>query len=189
MTNEEFIKLYWRQYLSLEKDMIDTDDYVTIDSKNYGTFSNEYAKLFVMACTEIDSLSVEFSKMVKEEYHEESAIKANNILKRIDTIKTAYDKLGNYHVKTKFPYNELHYVPYRNFSDKCAEDWWQDYNEVKHNRTELSSGGKYNYEKANLKNTMNALSALFLMCFLIGCYLNDGKFELVSEAKLFEFAG
>lgn len=187
MTREEFTKLYWRQYLSLEKDFINTDDYITIDKKNYAAFSNNYAKLFMMTCSEIDSLSVEFSKMVKSDYHEESSIKTNNILKRIDTIKTAYPKLVNYHVKTVFPFNELNFVPFRNLTKDNATDWWQDYNDLKHRRSEMNSGGKYYYENANLKNTILALSALYLLCYLVDNYFEDDEVTPISESKLFEF--
>ena len=38
MLHKDFLKLYWKQYLSLEKDLLQMDDYVTIDSKNYGCF-------------------------------------------------------------------------------------------------------------------------------------------------------
>lgn len=40
MNREQFIKLYWRQYLSIEKDFLKTEEYVSIDKKNYSTFSN-----------------------------------------------------------------------------------------------------------------------------------------------------
>lgn len=189
MTKEEFIKLYWRQYLSLEKDIIETDDYVTLDKKNYATFSNNYAKIFIMTCSEIDSLLVQFSKMVKADYKEESDIKANNILKRLDTIKTAYPKIGNYHVKTKFPFNDLNYVPYSDFSKEHASEWWKDYNELKHNRTEQTLGGKYLYENANLKNTMQAIAAYFLLCYLVNNYYDDKGKDITEEARLFEFVG
>ena len=38
--NSEFIKIYWLQYKLLEKRMIELSDYVSIDKKNYSTFSN-----------------------------------------------------------------------------------------------------------------------------------------------------
>ena len=107
MTREQFIKLYWRRYLSIEKDFLKTNEYVSIDKKNYATFSDAYSKLFLTICAELDSLSVEFSKMIKEDYVEESAIKANNILKRMDFITTAYPSLTTYKVKTGFPYDEI----------------------------------------------------------------------------------
>ena len=62
---------------------------------------------------------------------------------------------------------------------------WKDYNLVKHNRTEINSGGKYNYEKANLKNTMTALSALYLVCYLFDSYISESDAELIPESRLF----
>ena len=46
MNKDEFYKLYWRQYQLLEKEVLDTDAYVTIDGKNSATFSAQYVKLF-----------------------------------------------------------------------------------------------------------------------------------------------
>ena len=38
MLHKDFLKLYWKQYLSLEKDLLQMDDYVTIDSKTMDAF-------------------------------------------------------------------------------------------------------------------------------------------------------
>jgi hypothetical protein len=53
--NSEFIKIYWLQYKLLEKRMIELSDYVSIDKKNYSTFSNQFIFLFLTICSEIDS--------------------------------------------------------------------------------------------------------------------------------------
>ncbi len=189
MNREQFIKLYWRQYLSIEKDFLETDEYVSIDKKNYSTFSNAYAKLFLTICAEIDSLSVEFSQMVKKDYDTESDIKANNIIKRIDTIKTAYPDINSYGIDTKYPYNKLHFVPYAKLSKDNLSDWWHDYNEFKHRRTSTTSSGQPFYEKACLKNVITALSGLYLLCFLVDSYFEDKKKGRECESAIFEFSG
>lgn len=186
MNREQFIKLYWRQYLSIENDFLETDEYVSIDKKNYSTFSNAYSKLFLTICSEIDSLSVEFSQMVKEDYETESHIKTNNILKRIDTIKTAYPSINTYQVRTRYPYNELFFAPFAKLKEDNLSDWWHDYNNYKHRRTGQAEGGQYFYEKANLKNVISALAALYLLCYLVDVYFDDNK-GIGSESVLFEF--
>lgn len=189
MTRDQFIKLYWRQYLSIEKDFLKTDEYVSIAKKNYPTFSNAYSKLFLTICAEIDSLSVEFSQMIKNDYDTESDIKKNNILKRIDTIKTVYPKINSFRIKTKFPYDELNFVPFSKLSKDNMSDWWHDYNEYKHRRTSSTSTGQPFYEKACLKNVINSLAALYLLCYLVDNYFEDHEDGQECVSAIFEFYG
>ena len=39
MNELEFLKIYWQQYVILEKRMINLSDYVAIHPKNFATFS------------------------------------------------------------------------------------------------------------------------------------------------------
>lgn len=59
---------------------------------------------------------------------------------------------------------------------------------VKHKRMEVNPGGKYNYERANLKNTMTALAALYLICYLISEYI-DKEAKLEPDSCLFYYEG
>jgi hypothetical protein len=45
MTPQSFSKIFWKQYLLLEKDFLETDEFVTIDKSNFKTFSNRYTYL------------------------------------------------------------------------------------------------------------------------------------------------
>ena len=47
----EIIKIYWQQYLLLEKRMIELSDYVAIDRKNYATFSNQFISMYLIICS------------------------------------------------------------------------------------------------------------------------------------------
>ena len=57
MVRDIFFKVYWRQYKLLEHELIKTDDYVWIDRDNYDTFSNQYMKLLLTICSEMDSIA------------------------------------------------------------------------------------------------------------------------------------
>ena len=160
MLHKDFLKLYWKQYLSLEKDLLQMDDYVTIDSKNYGCFSNNFAKIFMMALPK-------------------------SFPQKLDMLLYKYKNLHNMRISTKADICEINFVPFTNFTENETDGWWKDYNLVKHNRTEINSGGKYNYEKANLKNTMTALSALYLVCYLFDSYISESDAELIPESRLF----
>lgn len=184
MLHKDFLKLYWKQYLSLEKDLLKMDDYVTIDGNNYGCFSNNFAKIFMMACSELDSLVLKFDEIIKNDSSIEKAISQSFPLK-LHMLLHEYKNLHEIRISTKADICEMNFVPFKNFTETESDNWWKDYNLVKHNRTEINSGGKYNYEKANLKNTMTALSALYLVCYLFDSYISESDAELIPESRLF----
>ena len=84
---------------------------------------------------------------------------------------------------SKFPYGEIDLVPFKKFKDNKSSDWWKSYNSVKHNRTEKDESGIYHYQKANLKNILHALSALYL---LINMVQKDMGVNDILESNLFE---
>lgn len=51
---DTFIRDYWKYYLMLEEEFMDTFKYVEFSKDNYKTFSVEYLKLFQVVCSEID---------------------------------------------------------------------------------------------------------------------------------------
>ena len=146
MLHKDFLKLYWKQYLSLEKDLLQMDDYVTIDSKNYGCFSNNFAKIFMMACSELDSLVLKFDEIIRRDFFIEKAL-PKSFPQKLDMLLYKYKNLHNMRISTKADICEINFVPFTNFTENETDGWWKDYNLVKHNRTEINSGGKYNYEK------------------------------------------
>ena len=183
MNKEEFYKLYWRQYQLLEKELLDTDDYVTINNKNSAAFSAQYVKLFLNLCSEIDTLADQLRKMIKERYEDlDINTKEQTILKKIAAVKIEFEKLGEMYVITKEQYDSWKNIPFLKFDDDSSDSWWRDYNLVKHYRNEMMEGSnKYNYEKANLKNTLKALSAFYLLCCLTNKFLDENATDLKSE--------
>lgn len=183
MKKDEFYKLYWRQYQLLEKEVLDTDAYVTIEGKNSAAFSAQYVKLFLNLCSEIDTLAEQLREMIAEK-HEDCDIdtKGPTILKKIAAVKIEFEKLGEMYVITKAQYDSWKNIPFLKFDDTSSDSWWRDYNLVKHYRNEMMEGSnKYNYEKANLKNTLKALSAFYLLCCLTNQFLDENAPDLKSE--------
>ena len=62
MADLEFLKVYWKQYVLLEKRMLDLSDYVAIHPKNYAVFSSHFISMYLTICSEIDSIADEFCK-------------------------------------------------------------------------------------------------------------------------------
>lgn len=73
------------------------------------------------------------------------------------------------------------------FSDSVS-DWWQAYNDIKHRRMGTNKAGRYNYTKANLKNVLHAMAALYILNRKLYDSLEDnGRFGTeVPESALFD---
>ena len=179
MNELESLKIYWQQYMILEKRMINLSDYIAIHPKNSATFSNQFISMHLTICSEIDSVAEEFCKNLNID--EKSRFGINN---KINHILNKYDKLKNWSVNTKFPHYRINIVPFSKFNDNKSSDWWQTYNNIKHKRTE-KIGEQYNYELANLKNVLNALAALYLLLYKMR-EENSNCSEIKFESRLFD---
>ena len=49
-------EMYWSYYLSIEKMMKNTSQYVTPSKQNSNTYSDEFMKIILLSCSEIDSI-------------------------------------------------------------------------------------------------------------------------------------
>ena len=188
MMYNSFKKAYISEYKMFEENLLATERYVTIDKKNYNTFSAEYRRLFLDICSGIDSLADEFCSHLDES--KKTSNTRTSILKRFSQIKNDYYKnLNNVPVKTNLNEN-ITFCPFTKFSDKTTGDWWQDYNNVKHKRTgevENSNGNMSNYELANLKNVLVSLSAYYLLISMINNYFAKNGCEIYTfRSQLFE---
>ncbi|MDZ5760353.1 hypothetical protein RAK27_17070 [Carnobacterium maltaromaticum] len=148
MEKDDFINVFWEYYFGLENDFIFTIRYVSITESNYKTYSTEYAKLLLSICSEVDVIlkkicDFEGSKMKN----------VNDYLQKI--IKKELMEKNN-KVTLKSPHSKLTLTPFDRWKETKNLSWWTDYNKVKHNRSE-------NIEKANLKNVLTSLSALYLL--------------------------
>ena len=154
MTPQSFSKIFWKQYLLLEKDFLETDEFVTISKANSDTFSNRYTYLFLNICSEIDSIAEEYCKIVK------APSKVKNILQKMAVIVNDDPKIKDQRVSTKYPYEIINFVPFAGFDSA-------------------------NYQLAHLKNVMNALAALYILCQNLYKLLGESDLQL-EPSRLFE---
>lgn len=177
MTSQQFSKLFWKQYLLLEKDFLETDEFVSIDKSNFKTFSNRYTYLFLNICSEVDSIAGEYCKALGR--------KPKNIAANIRVIVTKTPRIKNERVTTKYPYEGIKITPFQSFEDKNVAKWWSNYNLVKHARANEPSGTIPNSQLANLKSVLYALAGLYILCQNLYKLLDES--DLVLEpSKLFE---
>lgn len=162
--NKQKLNLYWTNYLLIEKEFRESLIYVSLDEINYNTFSSSYLKLMLQLGSEIDNVFQLLSILNNQNDN--------------DKIKKYYDMV-NLHISTLFNQevkvfnNEISLLkPFENWNENEAPEWWRSYQEIKHNRTEIKNGIA-NYKKANLKNILNCLSALFLLLMYTLKKIND----------------
>ncbi|MDE6025435.1 MAG: hypothetical protein K2G45_08275 [Lachnospiraceae bacterium] len=156
LDRDKFLKVYWKQYQLMERDLIQTDDYVSIVKENYDTFSNQYMKLLLVICSEMDSIAEVLCRMREDKV-------PWGIVNKLNALTEEYPNLKNYRVSTKYPYDIKNIVPMAKFSGDSASDWWQAYNDIKHRRMETNDAGRSNYTKANLKSVLYAMAALYIL--------------------------
>lgn len=177
MTPQQFAKNFWKQYLLLEKDFLETDEFVTIDKSNYKTFSRRYVYLFLTICSEIDSIAVEYCRILDR--------KPTNLALRIRTITTKTPRIKNECAITKYPYEGIKLTPFQAFDGKVTAEWWRNYNLVKHARAAEPPNSIPNSQLANLKNVLMAMAALYILCQNLYKHLGESDLQL-EPSKLFQ---
>lgn len=172
MTREEFCKYHWEYFLVLEKDLLDTERFVSFDlgedtlynnflCNDYGNskcFSNEFIKQYQAICSEVDVIL----KTICKEININS--KANNMEEYTSEVLNEWPEI----IKQKVLIKEMELQPFLNWkvSPYNSPDWWSPYNKVKHQRIS-------NYKKANLKNVLNSLAALYILEQYLVKYIGD----------------
>lgn len=186
MLYDSFKKVYICDFKILEEELLATDKYVSIDKKNYKTFSSKYMQLFLSICSGIDSLAEEFCSALDKSNNVNT--KRSNMLQRFQQIKKDYcENITNEIVEVNFVGCKASIHPFSKFSGQSCGDWWQDYNNVKHRRAdevESSNGNMFNYELANLKNVIHSLSAYYLLISLVNRFLNQNGEPVESQLFL-----
>lgn len=147
MTVEEYNTKVWAFYLRLEKDFIESLNYVEFDEDNYSTFSIEFERMLLAICSEVDVLCKLFCKEI------DPTASPSKILEYAE-ILCGYN--GFISSEVRFERIKKIFVPFDGLTNEDTPDWWKAYNKVKHQRTYND-----NYKKGNLKNVFMALAALY----------------------------
>lgn len=161
----------------LEKDFLETDEFVSIDKSNFKTFSNRYTYLFLNICSEVDSISGEYCKALGR--------KPKNIAANIRVIVTKTARIKNERATTKYPYEGIKITPFQSFKDKDVAKWWTNYNQVKHARAEEPLDTIPNRQLAHLKNVLFALAGLYILCQNLYKHIGESD-QPLEPSKLFE---
>jgi hypothetical protein len=181
------VKKYWLYFRSLANQFQKTEQYVdhslNSDGKpiNADTFSNEFAKILMLAASEFEvvakDLCVEIGATIR------SNAKITTISKEILKV---FPKIGDTVIMT--PYQTIR--PLKDWqvvvSEKTKKDgttqqeetvegipWWQSHNSVKHNR-------RVSFLEANLSCCMSAMASLMVLELYL-CWKVDSSLGRISS--------
>ncbi len=174
MTFKEAKDVYWKYYIALEDQFLETKQYVEFDYINNGkAYSMEYLKLFQAVCSEIDVVGKVLASVINSSF---KPTKDTGINEWWYFVTEADAEIAD---RTCRLFDERDLQPWKSFAviknpnegskkyilDKANNAktpiWWSAYNSVKHNRTGRFEKYSTNYAKANLKNLFHAFAALY----------------------------
>lgn len=189
---DEFKKIFWNQYISIEKEFLDTIHYVALSEENYSVYSDEYAKLLLQIGSEIDIALKYYCKILDTSFEGE----------RICDYKKSIRKCDKNFVKQEIQClfeKSIRLYPWECWSaNKGSPYWWTAYNKVKHCRNEVGIIEDKNEEKqyfkfANLKYTLHSLAALYhiWLCSYYQLAIAEGETLLLPlpASRVFKAAG
>lgn len=193
----KFVSSYWNYYLELEEAFKHTQKYVAFDRHNDRTYSVEYLKLIQAVCSEIDVVAKEIAEHFDPDF---CTIQRHTIshwgyvlINNMPQIAKARIHFTNgYVVKPwdKFGYTQYSdkkgNIRYKLLPNCDTPSWWSDYNKMKHQRTSRNADGEINFVKANLKNMVLSLAALYSMEWLYMWSIHTEFGPKIVESSVFD---
>ncbi len=148
--------MYWSYYNSIEEMLINTNQIVAHSKNNEMTFSNEFTKIILLSCAEIDTLLKDLCKLMDvkpkgKRYVMKDYAKALLKCKDIKKIGYTINPIMSYDDERMYIY------PFERIDEEkqsAGLDWWADYQAIKHNRI-------LNDKKGNLLNAIKAVLAQY----------------------------
>lgn len=163
--------IHWNYFLSLDSDAEKLSRYVEFTEKNFETYSIEMVRLLLSASSEVDVIARQLCIKIDKNINPDN-IKMNDY--RI-IINPKYTKIKE--MKIEIQRYGLELTPWDEWKKDKSPVWWTEHNKVKHQRN-------INFQKANLKNTLNSIAGLF--CLLLYYYKDETEEGLlISKPNLF----
>jgi hypothetical protein len=146
------VNQHWNYFLAFDADLSRLSRYIEFHTDNYNCFSLEIARVLLAAASEVDVVAKLLCRKVKPDS------KAENINDYQQEILNAFPKFGQFEVLAERFGLSMH--PWDEWANGRSPFWWRAYNEVKHQRDA-------HFQKANLKNMLNAVAGLFVACLYL----------------------
>ena len=152
--NKETLMNIWYYYLTIEKDMCDTSQYIEPENQE-NTFSFAFYKIIILSCVEIETIFKTITKEITGTEKGNMADYKKDILikyPKIVNAKVFVDRWG----KTIVPFESW---------DKGKLVWWESYSHLKHNR-------KNDFKEATYQNAVLCLGALYVLILYLAKIFN-----------------
>lgn len=170
-------EMYWSYYLSIEKMMKNTSQYVAPSKQNCNTYSDEFMKIILLSCSEIDSILKIICKengVILDDKKYNMSVYAETLLKQKDIKEWAFSPERS----TSSYDSGIICFPFKELDVKKAYGgltWWEGYQKLKHNRLD-------NAQVGNLENAVCAITAHFvLLRILMDLLAEDMSRKYVKE--------
>ena len=161
-------KHHWNYFLAIEKNLENVSRYIEFNKQNFKTYSIELTHILLSASSEVDVIMKQLCLLLGK--------KTNNIDEYRGAIMGIIPDFADENIFI----NRYGLVlrPWDNWMKSPAinPDWWRGYNNVKHKRHK-------HFEDANLKNAINAVSALLITVV----YYYKSVFENEPESGPMDF--
>lgn len=127
MSNIHFDLPHWNYFRLLEKDLEEAFRYVQPCEKHFSVFSDHFARIILMACTEIENCLHEFSQEINCDP------KPHNIGDFYKCITSRFQQFNE--SKVLLRRYSFSVTPWSQWSANESPDWWKmGYNKIKHDR-------------------------------------------------------
>jgi len=147
MTNE-----HWRYFLALEQDVERTTRFVEPHPSNYRTFSIEFVRLILSACSEVDVVAKVICQSI------DSAAPADNMDQYRAVIHKAYAHIHKAIVQV--PRFGLFMEPWKEWGTNANPGWWKDHQLIKHQRHK-------HFAQADLEHCIVSVAGLFSLALYL----------------------
>ena len=160
--NNKSVNLYWPVYRNLERELQELSHQVHFDDQQLSIYSIKLAELLIRCAVEIEAISKElyFLNGGSVPTKDRDLFFDTDCLQRLEDMwqisqKTVIVSAANFYFEDV---ENLVLTPLRkaNKRGSSSADWIKAYQAVKHNRVK-------NISKANVKNVLRALAALFVL--------------------------
>ena len=201
----ECIDNFWKYYLKLEDDLLQTERYLTIHNDNKKAFSIAYLQLYLSIGSEIDVIAKELCKVLDGSFDGDKIQHYCKVITQyypnfkqetIGVFSRDYDSITPW---TPWDFTEGVNKNGKSYvTSSAVPSWWRHYNKIKHDRMGTNgSSNKKNYQFANQENLISALAGLYLLEMYYytellkkckntyGQIISKDDFLWISESKLF----
>jgi len=118
---------HWNYYRLLERDLENCFRFVQPCEKHFGVYSDQFARIILMASTEIENVLNSFA------FWAQCNPKPSSILAYFPCIAGSFPRFCD--MELVMPRYSIGFKPWEGWSTKAAPDWWTlGYNKIKHDR-------------------------------------------------------